>query len=140
MKEPGPEDDLQVEVSDLAMNTKLLYTSQPNSPVNFRMGQNVGSGNELEIRFLADEHNKPGDPGLKIAGLDTLEIRQNVKMRLQMDTGALMPGDKKKSKDKTAEAAAGPTVRVTDASATKTAPAKPPVDVSCAGPFTFDFV
>src|SRR5262249_7290027 len=53
---------------------------------------------------------------------------------------ALMPGDKKKAKDKTAEAAAGPTVRVTDASATNTAPPKPPVDVACAGPFTFDFV
>src|SRR4051794_14265852 len=143
MKEPGPDDDLQVEVSDLAMNTKLLYTSQPNSPVRFRMGGNVGGGTELEIRFLADEHYKSSDPGLKIAGFDSLEIRRDVKMRLQMDSSALMPGAKTgaKSKDKKTEAlAAGPIVQVTDASIAKPQADKPPVDVSCSGPFTFDFV
>ena len=54
MHDPGPEDDLLVETSDLQMNTKLLYTA---SPVRFRMGQTVGGGRELEIRFLADEHS-----------------------------------------------------------------------------------
>ena len=143
MKDPGPEDDLQVEVSDLAMNTKLLYTKEPNSPVRFRMGGNVGGGSELEIRFLADEHYKPSDSGLKIAGFDSLEIRHDVKMRLQMDSGSLLPGGKTgaKSKDKKDLAAAGPTVQVADASAIPpTTEKKPPVDVSCSGPFTFDFV
>jgi lipopolysaccharide export system protein LptA len=144
MKDPGPEDDLLVEVSDLAMNTKLLYTSQPNSPVRFRMGESVGGGTELEIRFLADEHYKPSDAGLKIAGFDSLEIRRDVKMRLQMDSGALMLGAKKKNakpKDKNGQPLAiAPTVQLADASTVKAAPAKPPVDVSCSGPFTFDFV
>src|SRR5207302_693935 len=60
MHDPGPEDDLLVETSDLHMNTKLLYTA---SPVKFRMGQNVGGGRELEIRFLADEHAQSKDNG-----------------------------------------------------------------------------
>ena len=50
------------------------------------MGQNIGGGQELEIRFLADEHLKPNDPGLKIAGIDSLEIRRDVRMRVQLDT------------------------------------------------------
>ena len=62
------------------------------SPVRFRMGQNVGGGRELEIRFLADEHVQPKDQGLKIAGIDSLEIRRDVRMRLQLDTDSLLPG------------------------------------------------
>ena len=91
MREPGPEDDLLIETADLEMNTKLLYTS---SPVRFRMGQNVGGGRELEIRFLADEHVQPNDQGLKIAGIDSLEIRRDVQMRLQLETDSLLPGGK----------------------------------------------
>ncbi|HEX3601962.1 MAG TPA: hypothetical protein VHU84_17545 [Lacipirellulaceae bacterium] len=148
MKDPGPEDDLLIEVSDLAMNTKLLYTSKPNTPVRFRMGQNIGGGTDLEIRFLADEHVKPGDTGLKIAGIDTLEIRRDVKMRLQMDAGKMFPSgnknDAKSAKDKLGQAEpVTPSIQVTDASAVKppsAAVAKPPVDISCTGPFTFDAV
>ncbi len=142
MKEPGPEDDLLVEVSDLVMNTKLLYTSQPNSPVRFRMGQNVGGGTDLEIRFLADDHFKANDPGLKIAGFDSLEIRRNVKMRLQLDTASLLPGGKAEGPG--SHAGLGkehhPSVQVTDTGTVQSTPSKPPVDVACSGPFTFDFV
>ena len=62
------------------MNTKLLYTT---SPVRFRLGQNVGGGRELEIRFLEDEACRSRTiSGLKIAGIDSLEIRRDVRMRL----------------------------------------------------------
>ena len=54
----------------------------------------VGGGNELEIRFLADEHLKPNEPGLKMACIDSLEIRRDVKMRLTLDTSSLLPGGK----------------------------------------------
>ena len=57
MNDPGPEDDLLIETADVQMNTKLMYTS---APVQFRMGKNVGGGQELEIRFLADDHVKAG--------------------------------------------------------------------------------
>jgi lipopolysaccharide export system protein LptA len=121
MNEPGPEDDLLIETSDLEMNSKLLYTA---SPVRFRMGKNIGGGRELEIRFLADEHVKPNDPGLKIAGIDALEIRREVRMRLQLETDSLLPGSH-------AEPAPADLRRGNK---------KPPVEVTCSGPFTFDFV
>ncbi|MEX0611723.1 MAG: hypothetical protein WD738_11170 [Pirellulales bacterium] len=119
MREPGPEDDLLVETADLEMNTKLLYTT---SPVRFRMGPNIGGGRELEIRFLADEHVKPNNPGLKIAGIDALEIRREVRMRLQLEADSLLPGDDKPG------------------SHAPRGNEKPPVEVTCSGPFTFDFV
>lgn len=136
MHEPGPDDDLLVETSDLQMNTKLLYTA---SPVRFRLGQNFGSGRELEIRFLADEHVQPRESGLKIAGFDTLEIRRDVRMRMQLNTASLLGGDKQEA---TAEppAVSNPSVQVSDAQTAAAAPPKPPVDVTCNGPFTFDFV
>src|SRR6476646_12222542 len=105
MREPGPDDDLLVETSDLQMYTKLLYTA---SPVRFRMGQTVGSGRELEIRFLADEHSQPKDNGLKIAGFDSLEIRREVRMRMQFNTASLLPGGDRAPKT-------NPSVQVSDA-------------------------
>jgi hypothetical protein len=144
MNQPTPDDDLIIQTADLHMNTKLMYTS---APVRFQMGQNTGGGTELEIRFLADEHNKPGDPGLKIAGIDSLEIRRDVKIRLELDTSRLLPGGKDADANagrdkKLSPYEAAPAVRVTDASALATTPppAKPPVEVTCTGPFTFDFV
>jgi lipopolysaccharide export system protein LptA len=129
MKDPGPDDDLSIETSDLQMNTKLLYTT---APVRFRMGQNVGGGRELEIRFLADEHSTPRDAnGLKIAGFDTLEIRREVRMRMQLNAESLVPGGEKQPK-------ADPSAQANNPA--KPLPPKPPVDVTCNGPFTFDFV
>ena len=116
MKDPGPEDDLLIETSDLQMNTKLLYTA---SPVRFRMGETVGGGRELEIRFLADEHAQPKDTGLKIAGFDSLEIRREFQMRMQLNTSSLLPGGEKQAKPPVL--APNPSVQVIDA--TKPAPA-----------------
>ncbi len=132
MHDPGPDDDLLVETSDLKMNTKLLYTDQP---VKFRMGQNVGGGRELEIRFLSDEHVQPRDQGLKIAGFDSLEIRRDVRMRMQLNTSSLLPGG---------DTPAGPSSHAPRGneghSVQQNEAPKPPVDVTCNGPFTFDFV
>ena len=90
MHDPGPDDDLLVETADLEMNTRRLFSI---SPVRFRMGQNVGAGQGLEIHFLADEHVQPHDTGLKFAGLDSLEIDREVRMRLQLETESLLPGN-----------------------------------------------
>src|SRR3954447_2508575 len=133
-QEPGPEDDLLIETSDLRMNTKLLYTD---APVRFRMGQNIGGGRELEIRFLADEHAQSKDAALRTAGFDTLEIRRDVRMRLQLDTASLLPGAKKDAPPRSPQQT--PAVQVNDSKAAAQPP-KPPVDVTCNGPFTFDFV
>ena len=34
----------------------------------------------------------PRDNGLKIAGFDSLEIRREVRMRMQLNTASLLPG------------------------------------------------
>ena len=121
MKEPGPEDDLLVETADLLMNTKRLTTS---GPVRFRMGPNVGGGNELEIKFMDDDHAQSGDNQLKFPGIDSLEIRQNVRARLSLGSEHLLPGDKKDDRAKQG--------------AENSTPA--PVEVTCSGPFVFDAV
>ncbi len=127
MHEEGPDDDLLVETADLEMNAKLLYSSKP---VRFRLGKNVGGGRELEIRFLPDEHVRPSSSGLKIAGIDSLEIRREFRMRLYLDTKSLLPGaDAEPTKDTNA----APTAAITNNNSD-------PVEVSCSGPFTFDFV
>jgi hypothetical protein len=144
MHEPGPEDDLLVETSDLEMNTKLMFS---NSPVRFRMGDNIGGGRELEIRFLSDEHVQPQDAGLKIAGIDSLEIRREVRLLLQLESDSLLPGDKKlKSMKETAAPYTGksgshaePATADLGRGNEKKDP-RPPVEVTCSGPFMFDFV
>ncbi len=155
MHEPGPEDDLLVETADLRMNTKLLYSE---GPVRFRMGPNVGGGRELEISFLADEHVQPKDRGLKIAGIDSLEIRRDVRMRMQLETASLLPVGEESSGSHAPRGNPIPSRSGGDNAAPATqsaAEVRPhaergnelakkeppaPVEVTCSGPFTFDFV
>lgn len=121
MHEPGPEDDLRVETTDLEMNTKLLYTTHE---VRFRLGPNVGGGRELEIRLLEDDRAPSKTGGLKIAGIDSLELRRDVRLRAFLETDSLLPGDRHKRPDELVASR----------------PTKPPVEVTCAGPFHFDFL
>ena len=159
MKEPGPDDDLLVETSDLEMNSKLLVS--PNE-VRFRLGQNVGSGRELEIRLLKDEQAESRSGGMKVAGIESLEIRREVKLRAFLGTSSLLPGSKPDAPNEDRAAsnnrqlirrlplatapvnAAGRIMRLASdeipaAPQAATAPPKPPVDVTCTGPFHFDF-
>jgi hypothetical protein len=150
MNDPGPEDDLLVETADLEMNTRLLYTTRP---VRFRLGQNMGGGHELEIRFLAEEHARPRDAGFKIAGIESLEVRRKVRLRLQLETGGLLPGNRKPSESSSraprgnsipnrpgAEAAPAPQSGEVSRSHAERGNEKPPVEITCNGPFHFDFV
>ncbi|HEY3391229.1 MAG TPA: hypothetical protein VGK58_00870 [Lacipirellulaceae bacterium] len=132
MREPGPEDDLYLETADLEMNSKLLQTDQP---VRFRLGPNAGVGRELELRFLAEEHVRPKEFGLKLPTADSLEIRRDVRLRLQLDTGSLLPSENEPSPSPARQGSpqASPKGRGMTA-------ANPPVEVTCSGPFVFDFV
>src|SRR5262249_49814426 len=95
--------------------------------------------------------------GLKIAGFDTLEIRREVRMRMQLNAESLLPGGKKepnsgshapggnpnsgRSSGEAADKLPKSTPSVAEGrDAAKAAAPKPPVDVTCNGPFTFDFV
>lgn len=125
MREPGPEDDLVIETSDLEMNSKLLFT--PNE-VRFRLGPNVGGGREMEIRLLEDDTTS-SKSGLRIAGVDSLEIFRDVRLRMHVGAKSLLPGEKEK-----AQAEAAPS------GSPFGDPSKPPVEVTCTGPFHFDFI
>ena len=157
MHDAGPEDDLLVETADLEMNTRRLFSI---GPVRFRMGQNVGAGQGLEIHFLADEHVQPHDTGLKFAGLDSLEIDREVRMRLQLETESLLPGQDQTTGSHAlrgnplssrsggdAAGSAGTTVATRSVEVLRShaehgneKKPNPPVEVSCSGPFHFDFV
>jgi hypothetical protein len=137
MQEEGKEDDLLIETADLEMNTKLLYSLRP---VRFRMGQNVGGGRELEMSFLVDEQMHPKDRGLRIAGIDSLEIRRDVRMRLQLETNSLLPGDEATSNQAQESAKGGEPSpdRSSQPGGAKKTPT--PVEATCGGAFVFDFV
>jgi hypothetical protein len=111
-------------------DTRLLYTTRP---VRFRMGPNIGSGDELEIRFLADEHVQPQHAGFKFAGIDALEIRRDVGLRLQLEANSLMPW-----KDRAGGGHGG--ARKAGARDGTAPRPTPPVEITCNGPFHFDFV
>jgi hypothetical protein len=119
MHEPGPGDDLFIETSDLKMNAKRLYT---NRPVQFRLGQSVGGGRELEIRFLEEDAKR----GLAIAGLDALEIGYDARVRVMLESAGLLSGQAPAAgaRAENAQEVAG----------------ESPIDVTCSGPFHFDFV
>ena len=78
---------------------------------------------------------QPHDTGLKIAGIDSLEIRRDVRMRLQLETDSLLPGE-----ETTPATALHPDVSVTERRERGNEKPKPPVEVTCSGPFHFDFV
>lgn len=118
MQEPGPEDDLLIETAELSMTTKLLYS---NKPVRFRMGSNVGSGRELEIRLLEGP-----DARSNKMGVASIEILRDVRLRVDLKTDDLLPGQLSAS-------VASPSSNVRNEPA-------PPVDITCTGPFHFDLV
>lgn len=129
MREPGPADDLLIETSDLQMTSKLLRTY---SEVRFQLGPNSGGGREMEIRLLEEETSK-SKAGLKISSVDSLEIFQDVRLRLHLNSGSLLPGEKPVAKDKPASQKPASTSPFGDAS-------NPPVEVTCDGTFHFDFL
>lgn len=131
MHEPGPDDDLLVETADLAMNTKLLYSAKSGSPVRFRLGANVGSGRELEIRFMEEDVGNANQNGFNIAGVNSLEIRREVRLRVNLETDRLLPDAPRSD--------AGRGINRVELRGNEDA-AQPPVDVTCTGPFLFDFV
>ena len=109
------------------MNSKLLYT--PNE-VRFRLGterrRRARDGDSAAGRRDCRNRRR----GLKIASVDSLEIFRDVRLRLHLGASSLLPGDKPRTRTKPATQSASP---LGDAS-------KPPVEVTCTGPFHFDFI
>lgn len=82
MREPGPQDDLLVSTRDLRMNESVIMTD---AEVHVRLGENMGGGKRLEIRLVKDPHAQFKKNGLQIAGVQSLEIFEQVRLSLKMD-------------------------------------------------------
>ncbi|MEX2168868.1 MAG: hypothetical protein WD851_06135 [Pirellulales bacterium] len=82
MREAGPHDDLLVTTRDLRMNESVIMTD---AEVRVRLGENVGGGKRLEIRLVKDPHAQFKKNGLQIAGVQSLEIFEQVQLSLKME-------------------------------------------------------
>ncbi len=130
MKDPGPDDDLFIETHDLTMNEAVIKTL---AEVKLQYGKSNGGGRHLEIGLARDEDVRQG---MNLIGVKSLEIRENVALRLQLD-GLSVTGDQ----DRVAVSSFGTiqTVAYRNAVAS-TSPIISPVTVTCAGSFHFDFL
>jgi lipopolysaccharide export system protein LptA len=186
MREPGPHDDLLVTTRDLRMNESVIMTD---AEVNVRLGENVGGGKRLEIRLVKDPHAQFKKNGLQIAGVQSLEIFEQVRLSLKMDGLDLLSDETKglrtvqatpgaptktvehqvrlvsdegpalgaasgetpevdiqwepvatKNELKKESAAPGPGTAGLAATVAVPKPIKPPLEVTCSGPFAFDFL
>lgn len=81
MEASGPADDLWIETRDLRMNESTIFTYED---VSFRYSGNVGRGRHMEIKLLEDEHARRGTGDAKIAGIESVEIFENVKLKLEV--------------------------------------------------------
>lgn len=140
MTKPGSEDDMFIRTSELRLKESLIYT---NEAVEFRFGLHQGSGRQLEIRLLKEEHLKPGETGLEIAGIASLEIRQDVQAQLAMpadmksfDGGALGGA----SQDKVAVRSLPNRPGQVSLMAARSEPPPRLLTIQSEGPFRFDFM
>lgn len=79
MRKAGPEDDLLITTRDLRMNETIITSAHE---VHVRHGANQGGGKRLEIRLLEEED--PRSSGIKIAGIESIEILEDVRLSLQL--------------------------------------------------------
>ncbi|MEM8864943.1 MAG: hypothetical protein AAGF31_05290, partial [Planctomycetota bacterium] len=79
MREPDASDDLLISTRDVQMNETLVFTPHE---VLIRHGRSTGRGRRLEIKLLEEEHSRSG--GLKIAGVESIEIFEQVKLQLHL--------------------------------------------------------
>ena len=110
-KDPGPEDDLLIETSEIQITEHSIST--PN-PVKFHWGPHYGSGQDLEIKLLADK-SKPGSEaaGSNVTGIESFDLRHVDLLRFDLNKTSLSSGSKSNVE---------------------------PAEIRCAGPFHFDAI
>jgi len=108
----GAEDDLEIITRDVELVGDEVRSSEA---VQFRHGRSTGSGRSLVARLLS----KPGgsDRGPNIAGVDSIRLERDVKLKLEGLGAGMLPGSPAPSR---AESESGV-----------------PVHVSCRGGLTF---
>lgn len=119
---PSANDALSITTRNVQLDERRVWTPHA---VNFRYGPSYGSGRDLVITMLPADKDGPKSSGPAFEGVKSLELVHLDKLHLEA-AGNMLPGKRKKP---TSEPAAN---------ASKAPPA--PVEVTCQGPFLFDFV
>ena len=117
MQEAGPADDLHIVTRDLRFNQAMITT---NAAVDLRLGAHRAHGKVLEVRLLTEPHVGASGSSVPITGVDTLEIREQVQALIS--TGNL-------------DANVGTPTGAAQGGVT----ASGPLELTCMGPFRFDF-
>ncbi len=115
---PGKGDDLEITTSGVKMDAQRIYTPEA---VQFRMGRSRGFGRDLEIRLASSESGARGT-ALRGMSVSTVELKRDVRMRLEMGDGPL----------------AGPPAADVASAPAEAAPQEETIEIKCAGSFVFD--
>lgn len=134
MRDPGPEDDLRIATRDVRFNQSMITT---NAEVDLRLGSHRASGKLLEIRLLQERH--PDGNRLPIAGVDSLEIREQVRVTFDINASALSHGKSKGRDRRVVSRVRGVDGQVRLVSAQEPLPSEGPLELTSSGPFRFDF-
>jgi hypothetical protein len=129
----GPEDDLKIVTRDVTMKNDRITT--PNV-VTFDYGPNHGVGRELVIE-LPSEAEKAAQPrGSPAASIKSIHLAHDVRMRMQPGGGDVFPGGAASAQAQD-QPGGGPHEPSTGEAV---GPAKPPIEITCQGPFHLDLL
>ena len=128
-KQPGPEDDLWIETSNVLLTNQSITTPDP---VAFRWGPNFGNGRNMLIELLAGR-SKAGAAaaGLNITDVKSFELRHI--NRLHLDLGNAMSKKGTGLINRNGPEGASHKLDLSPFPTTST-----PVEIICRGPFRFD--
>lgn len=117
---PAANDALLITTRNVQLDERRIWTPHA---VNFRYGPSFGSGRDLVITLLPSEKSSSQSTPA-VEGIKSLELVHVDKFHFETTGDGLMPGKPRPAQP-----------------ATKTNSAPPvPVEVTCLGPFLFDFV
>lgn len=125
-REPGPQDDLHIVARDVELIGDRVISK---SAVEFRMGPNQGTGQELEMQLAPAADPKPGANAPSFGGILSFVLKRNVRMLLQPGQADIFPGMAAGSK-----LSAAPPSTIGGKKLT----AEAPVEIQCDGAFRFD--
>lgn len=131
---PGANDELSIVTHNVHINQQRVVTRHD---VAFRMGPHYGNGRNLTIDLFPKKASNSDDSSRQFGNMKLLELVHVDKINLQLKSGGLM-GDPKRTGNFQSAARKPSTQGVT----VPTAPENPttPVEITCRGPFQFDFV
>jgi lipopolysaccharide export system protein LptA len=120
---PGENPALLIETHEVELVEDRVFTPHP---VRFRMGQSHGSGRQMRINLVkTEDDNQSKGPGARFGQIESFELVRDVRLHVELaDTqgaNGLWLGE--------ARPASQPN-KLAD---------EPPVEISCRGPFRFDF-